>query len=266
MTHWKNLFHLELVKQRNKPKEPPTKPPSAPFFLQWRSGGPIAGTEQDNGGVASKDDTVEDEEWAAAWSDDEERAEKKEASNDDLKRERENDGKVVNKRRKVRHYRSHLATLLRQCGAGEVVRGRSQFQVVVDYIATLGPSAIDVELSALCNGMHDLEEGLPLLLLASRWLREACASRERFEAVNAYLHRFLHLHAFVIAGIRGSTEQPDSGNAEKDISERRQERHYRTLLLDAIAKLQHEQQAATEGLQKKMEHTLCLLRHFSRMV
>ena len=36
-THWKNLFHLELVKERNKPIEPPKKPPSAPFFLQWRN-------------------------------------------------------------------------------------------------------------------------------------------------------------------------------------------------------------------------------------
>ena len=34
VTHWKNLFHLDLVKARNQPKEPPKKPPSAPFFLQ----------------------------------------------------------------------------------------------------------------------------------------------------------------------------------------------------------------------------------------
>merc|ERR1712032_741831 len=36
--HWKNLFHLELIKERNKPTEAPQKPPSAPFFLQWREG------------------------------------------------------------------------------------------------------------------------------------------------------------------------------------------------------------------------------------
>lgn len=31
--HWKNLFHLELVKERNKPKAAPEKPPQAPFFF-----------------------------------------------------------------------------------------------------------------------------------------------------------------------------------------------------------------------------------------
>ena len=36
--HWKNLFHLKLVKERNKPTEAPKKPPNAPFFLQWRGG------------------------------------------------------------------------------------------------------------------------------------------------------------------------------------------------------------------------------------
>ena len=35
--HWNNLFHLNLVKERNKPTEAPKKPPSAPFFLQWRA-------------------------------------------------------------------------------------------------------------------------------------------------------------------------------------------------------------------------------------
>jgi len=114
--HWKNLFHLELVKQRNKPKEPPKRPPSAPFFLQWRSGEPITSeapkTEEKTG--------EDDEEWAAAWSDEdneegEESAAGPTAASKDTKRLGEVENASSNKRRKVTHYRSHLATLLREC-------------------------------------------------------------------------------------------------------------------------------------------------------
>ena len=108
-----------------------------------------------------------------------------------------------NERRKVSIYRSRLASLLEQC-ANEEVGVSDQFQAVSDHVATLGPSAIDVSMTSLCNGMHDLEEGLPLLILACRWLLEACQSRERFEAVNAYLHRFLHLHSNILADIDDS--------------------------------------------------------------
>jgi len=37
-SRWKNLLDLKLVKERNKPKEPPKKPKSAPFFLPTISG------------------------------------------------------------------------------------------------------------------------------------------------------------------------------------------------------------------------------------
>ena len=265
VAHWKNLFHLELVKQRNKPKQPPTKPPSAPFFLQWRSGEPIASGAQHDDGVNANNEADEGEEWAAAWSDDEDGVSKEIANTDD-KSDGENLAKLPNKRRKVTHYRSQLATLLQDSHKRHALRGRAQFQSVTDYIATLGPSAIDVELSALCNGMHDLEEGLPLLLLASQWLLEACASRERFEAANAYLHRFLYLHTFVIAGIRDGTENATKSTSPIAETSKVDERENRLLLLEAIAKLQREQQAATDTLKNKMEQTLCLVRHFSRMV
>ena len=68
--HWKNLFHLELVKQRNKPKEPPKKPPSAPFFLQWRPGVNELGEPSKNPEIKDQTEQQEnDEEWDAVWSD-----------------------------------------------------------------------------------------------------------------------------------------------------------------------------------------------------
>lgn len=37
-SRWKNLFNLELIRRRNKPKEPVQKPVAAPFFLSTISG------------------------------------------------------------------------------------------------------------------------------------------------------------------------------------------------------------------------------------
>jgi U3 small nucleolar RNA-associated protein 21 len=271
VAHWKNLFHLELVKERNKPKEAPKKPPSAPFFLQWRSGEPIS--EVPRLESAKDEGADDDDEWEAAWSDD---------GNDDAlitdepgsvevgtKRAKNmTNSNSESKRRKIKHHRSHLASLLIECGDNP--EGRFRFQLVTDYISTQGPSAIDIALSSLCNGMHDLDNGLPLLLLASQWLSEACESRERFEAINAYLHRFLHVHAFVIAGIRESFYETkindvDVGSIEA-IAADKVERENRLQLLKSLSALKKAQADATDNLRKKMEHTICLLRHFSRMI
>lgn len=280
--HWKNLFHLELVKQRNKPKEPPKKPPTAPFFLQWHQGDSLGGepvTKPDT----TKDIEKDEEEWDAVWSDDD--AEGQDNSvpgtvpgnppltgNESAKRDREEvegNSKIV-KKPKVSHYRSHLAGLLQEC---EQRRGSNgdRFASVTEHIGTLGPSAIDVSLSTLCSGMHDLEEGLPLLILACRWLIEACQSRERFEAVNAYLHRFLYLHSAVLAGIQDSFERKQQSGEDNTLSveeqeEQKREQTRRGELLKYIDELGVAQRTASESLQGKMLNTLCLLRHFSRMI
>ena len=146
------------------------------------------------------------------------------------------------KRRKVRHYRSHLAALLEECEEKARQKGRGPaFDAVTEHIATLGPSAIDVSLSTLCNGMHDLDEGLHLLLLACRWLLELCQSRERFEAANSYLHRFLHLHSGIL-----------------EFSKHEELRD----LVDALCtSIDH----SSEALQKKTQHAICLLSHFARL-
>jgi WD40 repeat protein len=265
VAHWKNLFHLELVKQRNKPREPPKKPPTAPFFLQWR-GEQIQSPPQKptvNGTEQSQD--IE-EEWAAAWSDDDENDTSSDIKSNELKRENEDTTEPVKtKRHKITHFRSHIALLLLDCSVQNVDDGAIRYQAVTDYIATLGPSAIDVALSSLCNGMHDLDEGLPLLLLTTEWLLEACQLRERFEAINSYLHRFLHLHALTIAGIKSGYSMKVKSNPDENINGISSEKGYERLL-DSIVQLKLAQQSATDDLRVKMDHTLCLLRHFSRMI
>jgi U3 small nucleolar RNA-associated protein 21 len=277
VAHWKNLFHLELVKQRNKAQEPPKKPPSAPFFLQWRGDEPpppVEASTTSSLNLKVPDEPAVDEEWAAAWSDDEAFDDSKKSnvvhgtisadSNDDVafpaKRDVVKSVDFLNpKRRKVTHVRSYLASLLKECKEKATAAEGLKYQQVSEYLATLGPSAIDVTLSSLCNGMHDLEEGLPLLLLAADWLAEACRSRERFEAVNAYLHRFLFLHSFVFAGIK------DGLNTDSSVDDASPRRNVDQMLA-AISQLKLAQQSASDELRAKMDHTLCLLRHFSRMI
>jgi U3 small nucleolar RNA-associated protein 21 len=271
--HWKNLFHLELVKQRNKPKEAPQKPPSAPFFLQWRPGVSTDGEPAKNPEIAETENQT-DEDWDAVWSDDDEENHGDvvpgnpplDATGAKRGRDAEDSTLAQPKKRKVSHHRSHLAALLNEC-ARKRSREGDRFDAVTDHIATLGPSAIDVSLSTLCSGMHDLDEGLPLLILACRWLLEACQSRERFEAVNAYLHRFLHLHSSVLAGIDDSTKQKNEPEpSSEEIEQKERQEVQREELLKCIEGLRGAQRMASEALQSKMQNTLCLLRHFSRMV
>ncbi|CAB9522538.1 RNA-associated protein 21 homolog [Seminavis robusta] len=290
--HWKNLFHLELIKERNKPKEAPKKPPSAPFFLQWRGGDSVGPKPAESTEEEAKETPNDEDEWKAAWSDDDDegapafdesmadveetdgqdaKGDNAQISSSSKKRELEKaaGSKILSssnkKRIKISHHRSHLATLLHSCSEKASEDEARRFQEVTDHIATLGPSAIDVALSSLCNGMHDLEEGLPLLRMACMWLIEACESRERYEAVNAYLHRFLHLHASVIAGIEESWTPPPLDN--KDASdERERQGEGRRELIQLLSELRRVQQSALEVLNGQVQNTLCLLRHFSRMV
>jgi len=253
-SHWKNLFYLDLVKQRNKPKEPPKKPPKAPFFLQWRGEATQPPAQADE---EKESENKEEDEWNAVWDDDDEEQDEKNgtvASIPDAMEEEKKEiaekkrtlplgQKEAKKRPKVTHARSHLAALLQQQS--------DDFSAVTAYMATLGPSAIDVALSSLCFGTHDQDEGIPLLHLACRWLLQECKSCERFECIQAYLHRFLHLHSIIIAGI----EQP---NTPLDTRRR--------LLLQSIQELRKEQRRLCTALKGKINHTLCLLRHFTRMV
>lgn len=243
--HWKNLFHLELVKERNKPTEAPKKPPTAPFFLQYRSGESILGTPH------VEEEKNDKDEWVGAWTDDEADST---LEVPDQKRAVTSSKELISrqppsKKRKVTIHRSQLAALLL----------KDDFKAATNHITTLGPSSIDISLSTLCNGMHDLEQGLPLLTKAARWLLEASKSRERYEAINAYVHRFIFLHGNVIAGIEEKFKYSDQEDKGPTIfpDERKQ-------LLEVVDELRKVQ--ASDGLKDKMQHSLCLLRHFLRMV
>lgn len=53
-SHWANLLMLEMIRKRNRPREPPKKPVSAPFFLPT-----IAGLETQFNLSAAQSDTID---------------------------------------------------------------------------------------------------------------------------------------------------------------------------------------------------------------
>lgn len=82
-----------------------------------------------------------------------------------------------------------------------------------------------------------MEDNL-LLHMASLWLLEACQSRQRYEAVNAYLRRFLYLYANVLAGI-DSIEKEETADEERNSKDHVQE--LRKELLQTIILLKEAQ-------------------------
>ena len=266
--HWKNLFHLELVKERNKPIEAPKKPAQAPFFLQWRSGlgsGTSDAMDQSKDGGASAKDVSASKDatdgWDAVWSDNDEE------DNTEVGRDwQDNQISSQKKRRKVVHHRSKLAELLQTCFDSSEIRSSEPFSDVTSYLSKMGPSSIDVEISSLCYGMHDLEEGFSLLHLASMWLLKACESRQSFEAVNAYLHRFLYVHGNIIARIDLDMQKESEASERQETGQDHPEKLKLKEFLATISQLREKQKEASDRLLEKMQHSLCLLRHLSRMV
>lgn len=268
--HWKNLFHLELIKERNKPKEPPKKPPSAPFFLQWREGekmnNNVEGHEKSL--THSEKDIAGEDVWNAVWSDDDDVENNLNNSASDPKdnREKGDEHAEPSSRKRNRSYlRSKLADILLSCKESKL-----GYEPVTDFFSELGPSAIDIELTELCHGEQD-QEGMELLLIASTWLWEACHSRRSFEAINAYLNRFLYLHANTIAGIETSLSEARGKDLNADINPEEQDRllkkkSLRSEILNRVESLRCAQREAADSVRAKMQHALCLLHNFSLIV
>ena len=86
------------------------------------------------------------------------------------------------------------------------------------------------------------------------------------------LHRFLYLHANILSGIDEISSNrkeniEDSASATEEVAEQvLRENQQRNELGLCIAQLKKAQRGGAELLQEEMQNTLCLLRHFSRMV
>lgn len=153
------LHALEAIAERNKPVEPPKKPESAPFFLP-------SSLSNDAPPLAAVDDPkpeVEDKEEEPA----------------------------TKRRRKASFeagHRCQLATLTLS----------SKHEPIVNYLASLEPSAVDAEIALLCQGEHD-DPGVALLDAFLGHLLVHLKSRDHLDEVQAYLHRVFQHHSAALA-------------------------------------------------------------------
>lgn len=236
-----------MIKERNKPMQPIQKPKSAPFFLQWRAGKSLTND------VTQSKEKKDDDEWEAAWDDDSDEEDNDENNNVS---EKDKAPMVIDdetnnqpKKTKITHSRSELVSILLQCHENKT-NDKTNYQPVTKFLLSLGgPSAIDLALSSLCYGTHDIENGpaLQYLNITMQYFIEAIQSKEDYEVINAYLHRFLYLH--------GSTIMNQLLHCEGE------ER-----LVLSMKELRKEHCISSKKLYEKCQYTLCLLRHFLQMV
>lgn len=205
-TQVQNLVHLDTIKARNKPIEPPKKLASAPFFLPTLAGAdagrnpvfdfssPPAGGE--SGGAA---DEALAAKAAAAWGDGEEEEGEEErpqdgaadAAGSEKQRQRPQLGRVLKTRAQVEH--SQLVRLLHSCAhAGD-------WTSLVAHLRSLPPVAVDAEIRSMQVLEGAPEQELEELALLLSFLEEETGSNRNFEFVQALLRVVLQVHGDVIA-------------------------------------------------------------------
>lgn len=305
--YWASLFHLELIKERNKPSEAPKKPEAAPFFLpvQHRGGAMEPSFFEKSAEEFPEQSTStpkpENDEhlnqpdpslpgWGDAWSDDDDQDVNQASKNKKRKHPEEEHSQKIpiavskimhpdksNKKRKkggaqkdntnvnesdnkdvyvmdaedraqfaaeqeqLRRLRSRckLAEILMSKGKNGAVNSKhkkEKYALVMEHLTKLGPSAVDIEMRALCTDEKD-KDGIELLLLLLDFFVEQLKSRMSFDVVQAYLNRFLKVHATVMMA------SPE--------------------LQSAAVAVQSEQRKATSRLQQLIQENLCLVQYLS---
>ncbi|CAK9109549.1 WD repeat-containing protein 36 (T-cell activation WD repeat-containing protein) (TA-WDRP) [Durusdinium trenchii] len=245
VSKWSTLAHLDLIKQRNKPIEPPKKPEKAPFFLPTsQSVNPVFKRSKDADGKADQEDGEEEEESPAVfaqagdWGDEDdadaqaEAGEQQDADADDQGGAEFQSSRILGNAGFARP-RSELFRLLEACHA------KQDFAPVLEHLMALSPSAIDFELQSVSLGPED-DDGGGLLRLLLEWIHLELKRKTNFEVVQALLHRVLVVH--------------------HDSCSQRPELHA------LLCEIRSAQDTAWKALRGMLQHNLCLLSFFAHQV
>ncbi|KAJ8472717.1 hypothetical protein ONZ45_g16551 [Pleurotus djamor] len=170
-SRWQTLLNLEVIQQRNKPKEPPKAPEQAPFFLPT-----LPGVEH----RFAIEPTPKDD---------------------------DGDKKTRRLERSVAHLESHFVKQLsREEQSGD-------YEVFFNYMKTLSPAAIDLELHSLTS-LSDIR-------LFFNALRQRLLSHRDFEAVQTIMCAFIKIQGDIIVA---NSELRDELVALKEVQEKESQR------------------------------------------
>ncbi|XP_047321422.1 U3 small nucleolar RNA-associated protein 21 homolog [Impatiens glandulifera] len=169
-SQWQSLINLDIIKARNKPIEPPKKPEKAPFFLPSipsLSGEIQFKPSSDPAAAASDTATATD-------------------SENQLRRENQDDTKFV----------QYL----------KLAANTESFSEFTEYIKSLSPSAMDMELRMLqiIDDVDNEEETdserseLHVIQLLLDYFIHETSTRNNFEYVQAVIRLFLKIHGETI--------------------------------------------------------------------
>jgi U3 small nucleolar RNA-associated protein 21 len=221
-SQWLNMIHIDSIKTRNKPIEPPKKPEAAPFFLPTATG---VNAGRDPVFVSEEDQERIRQAAEAAWGDDEPTADDEIADGRDgqpaevrethvhapMAGKRANDSAPMSLTSLLQHYESNKT-----------------WKPVLDYLKSLSPSKLDIQLRTLDafefggapdgtshdeqddEGGEDQERSCPRRIKTFMlFLADAIASSMEFEFLQALLRAFLLIHGSAIV-----THQALKGIAE----------------------------------------------------
>ncbi|KAJ9235602.1 hypothetical protein DTO271D3_2606 [Paecilomyces variotii] len=173
-SRWQTLLHLDVIKERNKPKEAPKAPEKAPFFLP---------------SLLGKDDTnaaVEGAENGKAG---------KPSSND-----------AATERSRIARIQSEQGVGLGGPRFNALLRSGSEsgnFEPFVEFLKALPPAKADLEIRSLDprirSGRCELVDFVTALTGRLRMKRD-------FELVNAWMAVFLKVHADILGDWSASTD------------------------------------------------------------
>ncbi|KAK5107843.1 hypothetical protein LTR62_000603 [Meristemomyces frigidus] len=200
-SRWQNLLHLDLIRARNKPIEPPTKPEKAPFFLP--------SMDQDRAILLGPE---RNSQQSTHNTDKTRRPTDTEATKEE--RTKVLTQKALARRSGVAAEEKDLSALLREAAASS----NPDYIPIIAHLKSLPPAAADIALrslsaanlpshelvhpatttSASANGESMVENGETELTTFIRTLTSLLHQHRDFELGQVWMSRFLALHGDLV--------------------------------------------------------------------
>lgn len=195
-SQWLNLVHIDSIKTRNKPIEPPKKPEAAPFFLPTVSGANAGRDPVFDVNAKEKEEMIA-RNAAAAWG--------QESDDDD-------DNKtILPEQTRIHRVKDTTRAALPDNDLTSLLlsyRHQKTWKPILEFLMSISPSNLDMQLRSLdleapVTVDEEQDEGEQednnLLVMFLTFLADAISSDTHFEFLQALLRAFILIHGDTLA-------------------------------------------------------------------